>query len=216
MINDLPDVIPVAQRTTVEHHVADRCAFLPGDFQAKINPYLRPLYDALAELLTWPQVQRYINNDVIEIVPLAYMRGRTLKQAFIILDEAQNTTAAQMKMFLTRMGEGSRIVMNGDATQVDLPDGSKSGLVESVRVLRHVRGIAIHQFGSEDIIRHPLVQRIVDAYERDESWPEAESRRIEREAAEAAAAAEAEEAAEGDAPDVEDAAADPEADEATS
>ena len=146
--------------------------FLPGDFQAKINPYLRPLYDALAEMISWAEVQRYMGQDVIEIVPLAYMRGRTLKDAFIILDEAQNTTAAQMKMFLTRMGEGSRIVITGDVTQIDLPDGSRSGLIESMRILKGVKGIAQIRFSAEDIIRHPLVQEIVDAYEREESWPD--------------------------------------------
>ncbi len=157
--------------------------FLPGDFQAKINPYLRPLYDALAEMISWAEVQRYMGQDVIEIVPLAYMRGRTLKDAFIILDEAQNTTAAQMKMFLTRMGEGSRIVITGDITQIDLPDGSRSGLIESMRILKGVKGIAQIRFTAEDIIRHALVQQIVDAYEREESWPDRPAPRPSRAAA---------------------------------
>ncbi len=154
----------VLTRPAVE--AGEKLGFLPGDFHAKINPYLRPLYDALGEMMPWGEVQRYIDADIIEIVPLAYMRGRTLKGAFIILDEAQNTTPAQMKMFLTRMGDGSKVVVNGDATQVDLPDGHRSGLAESVRILRDVKGIAIIEFGAEDIVRHPLVQRIVDAYER--------------------------------------------------
>ena len=149
----------------------EKLGFLPGDFQAKINPYLRPLYDALAELITWNEVQRLMAGDVIEIVPLAYMRGRTLKDAFIILDEAQNTTRAQMKMFLTRMGEDSKIVITGDVTQIDLPEGTRSGLVESIQLLRKVDGIAVCPFDSSDIQRHALVQQIVDAYERHENWP---------------------------------------------
>ncbi|MEZ6007707.1 MAG: PhoH family protein [Planctomycetota bacterium] len=153
----------VLTRPAVE--AGEKLGFLPGDFHAKINPYLRPLYDALGDLLTYGEVQRLLATDVIEIVPLAYMRGRTLKQAFIILDEAQNTTPAQMKMFLTRMGEGSRIVVTGDVTQVDLPDGSPSGLVEAVRILEGVRGLSVVRFSPRDILRHPLVQRIVDAYE---------------------------------------------------
>jgi len=156
----------VLTRPAVE--AGEKLGFLPGDFHAKINPYLRPLYDALAELMPWGDVQRSIDQDVIEIVPLAYMRGRTLKHAFIILDEAQNTTRAQMKMFLTRLGEGSKIVVNGDTTQVDLPEGVPSGLIECVRILEGVEGLAVVRFGKADILRHPLVQRIVDAYERQE------------------------------------------------
>jgi len=167
----------VLTRPAVE--AGEKLGFLPGDFHAKINPYLRPLYDALGELMPWGEVQRYIDADIIEIVPLAYMRGRTLKGSFIILDEAQNTTPTQMKMFLTRMGDGSKVVVNGDATQVDLPEGHRSGLAESVRILRDVKGIAVIHFGAEDILRHPLVQRIVDAYERVESplWNPADPKR---------------------------------------
>lgn len=156
----------VLTRPAVE--AGEKLGFLPGDFQAKINPYLRPLYDALGDLMPWSEVQRYMDHDIIEIVPLAYMRGRTLRDAFIILDEAQNTTPAQMKMFLTRMGEGARIVITGDITQMDLPEGTRSGLVEAMHVLRGVRGIAVIEFAPKDIIRHPLVQRIVDAYDRHE------------------------------------------------
>ena len=156
----------VLTRPAVE--AGEKLGFLPGDFHAKINPYLRPLYDALGDLIPWGEVQRYVDADVIEIVPLAYMRGRTLKGAFIILDEAQNTTAAQMKMFLTRMGEGSKIVVNGDITQVDLPDSIRSGLVDTLGVLEGVKGISVIRFGPQDIQRHALVQRIVDAYEKDD------------------------------------------------
>jgi phosphate starvation-inducible PhoH-like protein len=157
----------VLTRPAVE--AGEKLGFLPGDFHAKINPYLRPLYDALGELMPWNEVQRYIDADVIEIVPLAYMRGRTLKGSFIILDEAQNTTPAQMKMFLTRLGDGSKVVINGDATQVDLPGDTLSGLAESIRVLDGVRGLEIIRFGAKDIQRHPLVQRIVDAYDREDT-----------------------------------------------
>jgi phosphate starvation-inducible PhoH-like protein len=154
----------VLTRPAVE--AGEKLGFLPGDFQAKINPYLRPLYDALGELLPYGEVQRYVDADVIEIVPLAYMRGRTLKDSFIILDEAQNTTPMQMKMFLTRMGFGSKVVVTGDITQVDLPEETPSGLIQSLSILEHVPGIGVIRFGAEDIQRHPLVQRIVDAYER--------------------------------------------------
>lgn len=157
----------VLTRPAVE--AGEKLGFLPGDFHAKINPYLRPLYDALGELLPWGEVQRYIDADVIEIVPLAYMRGRTLKNAFIILDEGQNTTPAQMKMFLTRFGEGSRVVVNGDVTQIDLPEDVPSGLVESIRILDGVPGLEVIRFDAADIQRHRLVQRIVDAYDRAES-----------------------------------------------
>ncbi len=156
----------VLTRPAVE--AGEKLGFLPGDFHAKINPYLRPLYDALGELIPWGEVQRYIDADVIEIVPLAYMRGRTLKGAFIILDEAQNTTPVQMKMFLTRLGDGSKAVVNGDHTQLDLPDGSRSGLIECIRVLDGVKGLKVIRFGPHDIQRHALVQRIVDAYDRED------------------------------------------------
>ncbi len=154
----------VLTRPAVE--AGEKLGFLPGDFQAKINPYLRPLYDALGELLPYGEMQRYVASDVIEIVPLAYMRGRTLKDAFIILDEAQNTTSAQMKMFLTRLGMGSKTVVNGDITQVDLPEGTASGLTHVISLLADVAGIALVRFETQDILRHPLVQRIVDAYDR--------------------------------------------------
>jgi phosphate starvation-inducible protein PhoH len=157
----------ILTRPAVE--AGEKLGYLPGDFQAKINPYLRPLYDALEEMLRFGELQRSIQHDVIEILPLAYMRGRTLKHAFIILDEAQNTTPAQMKMFLTRMGEGSKIVVTGDVTQVDLPDDQTSGLVDAARVLRGVQGLGLVEFSGADIIRHPMVQRIVDAYGRDDA-----------------------------------------------
>ncbi len=139
--------------------------FLPGDFHAKVNPYLRPLYDSLHNLLDYDQVRRYIDREIIEIVPLAYMRGRTLNDAFIILDEGQNTTPSQMKMFLTRMGERAKIVITGDITQVDLKPGQNSGLVNARRILKGIRGIAWVELGRTDIVRNPLVARIVDAYE---------------------------------------------------
>ncbi|MFM8386191.1 MAG: PhoH family protein [Planctomycetia bacterium] len=157
----------VLTRPAVE--AGEKLGFLPGDFQAKINPYLRPLYDALGELLPYGEMQRYVASDVIEIVPLAYMRGRTLKDAFIILDEAQNTTPAQMKMFLTRLGMGSKTVVTGDMTQVDLPDGTASGLIHAVSLLGETPGIEIVRFVPQDILRHPLVQRIVDAYDTQSS-----------------------------------------------
>ncbi len=144
----------------------ERLGFLPGDIEAKVDPYLRPLYDALFALLDAQQVRRYIDHDVIEIAPLAYMRGRTLERAFVILDEAQNTTAKQMQMFLTRMGLHSRIVVTGDVTQIDLPPGQKSGLVHAISILDGVESIGIVRMTRGDIVRHPVVQRVVDAYER--------------------------------------------------
>ena len=143
----------------------EKLGFLPGDFQAKINPYLRPLYDALNDILNYDQVKRYVDREIIEIIPLAYMRGRTLNHAFIILDEGQNTTVAQMKMFLTRMGANSRIVVNGDVTQIDLPAGQPSGLLHARKVVRGIRGISWVEMGRPDIVRHSLVKRIVEAYE---------------------------------------------------
>ena len=144
----------------------EKLGFLPGDLTQKIDPYLRPLYDALYEMLGFERVGRLIEKNVIEIAPLAYMRGRTLNHAFIILDEAQNTTREQMKMFLTRIGFGSKAVITGDVTQVDLPKGQISGLVEAQAVLKKVRGIAFTFFDSTDVVRHPLVQRIVNAYHK--------------------------------------------------
>ncbi|MEM7260486.1 MAG: PhoH family protein [Planctomycetota bacterium] len=143
----------------------ENLGFLPGDFHAKVNPYLRPLYDALHTILEYDQIRRYTDREIIEIVPLAYMRGRTLSSAFIILDEGQNTTPAQMKMFLTRMGEDSKIVVTGDTTQVDLPHGQLSGLIHAERVLGRVEGICWQRLTAADIVRHPLVAKIVDAYE---------------------------------------------------
>lgn len=157
----------VLARPAVE--AGERLGFLPGDLQAKVHPYLRPLYDALFTMFDPNQVQRYLETDVIEIVPLAYMRGRTLDRAFIILDEAQNTTPKQMKMFLTRMGGGSRIVVTGDATQTDLPANVESGLTHCMRILKRTAEIGVVALDRADIVRHPLVERIVRAYEKDES-----------------------------------------------
>jgi phosphate starvation-inducible PhoH-like protein len=143
----------------------EKLGFLPGDLTQKIDPYLRPLYDALYEMLGFETVNKYIERNIIEVAPLAFMRGRTLNNAFIILDEAQNTTREQMKMFLTRIGFGSTAVITGDATQIDLPRGSQSGLTHIMNVLDGVEGIGFTYFQSKDVVRHPLVQRIVEAYE---------------------------------------------------
>ncbi|GGX70109.1 PhoH family protein [Saccharospirillum salsuginis] len=153
----------VLVRPAVE--AGEKLGFLPGDLSQKVDPYLRPLYDALYEMLGFEKVDRLIERNVIEVAPLAYMRGRTLSNAFIILDESQNTTREQMKMFLTRIGFGSTAVINGDPTQVDLPRGQSSGLAHALSILQNVDGISITQFGSKDVVRHPLVQRIVDAYD---------------------------------------------------
>lgn len=144
----------------------ERLGFLPGDLSQKVDPYLRPLYDALHEMLGFEKVARLIERQVIEIAPLAYMRGRTLNESFIILDEAQNTTCEQMKMFLTRIGFGTRAVITGDITQVDLPRGQMSGLRQAIDVLQGVPGIDFTFFQAQDVVRHPVVQRIVQAYER--------------------------------------------------
>jgi len=144
----------------------ENLGFLPGDMAQKVDPYLRPLYDALYELMGSDKTGKQFERGAIEIAPLAFMRGRTLNQSFIILDEAQNTTPAQMKMFLTRIGFGSKAVITGDTTQVDLPKNQKSGLIEAEQVLSNIRGIAFTRFKTDDVVRHPLVQRIVDAYER--------------------------------------------------
>jgi phosphate starvation-inducible PhoH-like protein len=157
----------VLARPAVE--AGEKLGFLPGDYQAKVNPYLRPLYDAIESFLDIGRFKKYIENDVIEIVPLAYMRGRNLDRAFIILDEAQNTTAKQMKMFLTRMGNGSKIVITGDITQIDLPGEMESGLIHCLRILKGIKGIGIVYMDERDIFRHPLVQRIVAAYDRVET-----------------------------------------------
>lgn len=152
----------VLTRPAVE--AGERLGFLPGDLTQKVDPYLRPLYDALYDLLGFDRTQKMLEKQTIEIAPLAYMRGRTLNHAFIILDEAQNTTPEQMKMFLTRIGFGSKAVVTGDVTQIDLQRSQKSGLIDAVKVLENVRGIAFTHFTSADVVRHPLVARIVDAY----------------------------------------------------
>jgi phosphate starvation-inducible protein PhoH and related proteins len=143
----------------------ERLGFLPGDLSQKVDPYLRPMYDALYEMMGFDRVTRYIERNVIEVAPLAFMRGRSLNDSFIILDEAQNTTIEQMKMFLTRIGFGSKAVVTGDVTQTDLPAGKQSGLSHVIHVLRDVEGVAFTFFDSQDVVRHPLVQRIVQAYE---------------------------------------------------
>lgn len=159
----------ILARPAVE--AGEHLGFLPGDLEAKINPYLRPLLDALHDLMPYDQIRRYMDNDLIEIAPLAYMRGRTLNDAAIILDEGQNATVSQMKMFLTRMGQDSRIVVTGDVTQVDLPPATPSGLADAVERLSNVPGIAAVTLDRTDIVRHPLVQAIVDAYEPVEVVP---------------------------------------------
>ena len=155
----------VLVRPAVE--AGERLGFLPGDLGQKVDPYLRPLYDALHEMLGTERVARLLEKQIIELAPLAYMRGRTLNESFIILDEAQNTTVEQMKMFLTRLGFGSTAVITGDVTQVDLPRSTRSGLRHALDVLAGVNGIAFAYFGAEDVVRHPLVQRIVEAYAAD-------------------------------------------------
>ncbi len=155
----------VLVRPAVE--AGERLGFLPGDIVAKVNPYLRPLFDSLNDMMEPDAVKRYMDNDIIEVVPLAYMRGRTLNSAVIILDEGQNTTVPQMMMFLTRMGEGSKIIVTGDVTQVDLPRPTRSGLIDAAHRLRDVDGIALVYLDENDIVRHPLVQRVLRAYEDD-------------------------------------------------
>ncbi len=154
----------VLVRPAVE--AGERLGFLPGDLAQKVDPYLRPIYDALYEMLGFERVARFIERNVIEVAPLAYMRGRTLNESFVILDEAQNTTVEQMKMFLTRIGFGSRAVVTGDITQIDLPDHRPSGLKHALTVLDGVKGIGLTAFNARDVVRHPLVQRIVAAYEK--------------------------------------------------
>ena len=154
----------ILTRPAVE--AGERLGFLPGDVQEKVDPYLRPLYDALKEILGFDFYQKFFNRNVIEIAPLAYMRGRTLSDAFIILDEAQNTTSKQMKMFLTRLGFGSRMVITGDLSQIDLPRGVPSGLAEAVEILKGVKGVGIAELSSADVVRHEVVSRIVEAYDK--------------------------------------------------
>lgn len=153
----------ILTRPAVE--AGEKLGFLPGDLQEKIDPYLRPLYDALADMFGYDQFQKMLDRNIIEVAPLAYMRGRTLEESFIILDEAQNTTREQMKMFLTRMGNHSRVVVNGDATQIDLVDRRMSGLTEAEKILKDVRGVGMVYFSDEDVVRHDMVGRIIRAYE---------------------------------------------------
>jgi phosphate starvation-inducible PhoH-like protein len=160
----------VLTRPAVE--AGERLGFLPGDLTQKVDPYLRPLYDALYDLMGFDRVTKAFEKGLIEIAPLAFMRGRTLSHAFIILDEAQNTTPEQMKMFLTRIGFGARAVVTGDVSQIDLPRGSKSGLIEAERILKRVKGIAFTRFTGIDVVRHPLVARIVEAYDQAQATPE--------------------------------------------
>ena len=164
----------VLTRPAVE--AGERLGFLPGDLAQKVDPYLRPLYDALYELMGYDKVQKAFERNAIEIAPLAFMRGRTLNNAFVILDEAQNTTPEQMKMFLTRIGFGAKAVVTGDVSQIDLPKGSLSGLIDAERVLKRVKGIAVTRFTSADVVRHPLVARIVDAYDAPRRAPVARAR----------------------------------------
>jgi phosphate starvation-inducible protein PhoH and related proteins len=152
----------VLARPAVE--AGEKLGFLPGDLEAKVNPYLRPLFDALNDMMDYGTIRRFMDTDVMEVVPLAFMRGRTLNNAVIILDEAQNTTKGQMQMFLTRMGHGSKMIVTGDVTQIDLPDPRQSGLIDAARRLSRVPGIAFSAFDRDDVVRHSLVQRIVDAY----------------------------------------------------
>ncbi len=156
----------ILTRPAVE--AGERLGFLPGDLAEKVNPYLRPLYDALYDMLSFEKVSRLLERGVIEVAPLAFMRGRTLNDAFIILDEAQNTTSEQMKMFLTRMGYGSKVVITGDITQIDLPEKLSSGLVEAMDLFQDIKGIAFIRFSKRDVVRHRLVSRIIEAYERRE------------------------------------------------
>lgn len=156
----------ILTRPAVE--AGENLGFLPGDLQQKVNPYLRPLFDALYAMVDPDRARRLMDREMVEVAPLAFMRGRTLGNAFAILDEAQNTTEEQMKMFLTRLGEGSRAVITGDITQIDLPRQTRSGLVEAVRILENTPGVGIARLYRDDVVRHPLVQRIVDAYEADD------------------------------------------------
>ena len=172
----------ILSRPAVE--AGEKLGFLPGDMKDKIDPYLRPLYDALEDMIPQLKLKEYMESDVIQIAPLAFMRGRTLNDAVIILDEAQNTTRHQMKMFLTRMGMNSRMVVTGDLTQVDLPRSTQSGLLQAMRILKGVEGIGVIEYGKKDIVRHPLVQRIVDAYEKREKENESEEEEWQNQATE--------------------------------
>ena len=164
----------VLTRPAVE--AGERLGFLPGDLAQKVDPYLRPLYDALYELMGYDKVMKAVERNALEIAPLAFMRGRTLNNAFVILDEAQNTTPEQMKMFLTRIGFGAKAVVTGDVSQIDLPKGAMSGLIDAERVLKRVKGISVTRFTTADVVRHPLVARIVDAYDAPRRAPASRSR----------------------------------------
>lgn len=166
----------ILTRPAVE--AGEKLGFLPGDLQTKIDPYLRPLYDALYDTMGYENYQRNVERGAVEVAPLAYMRGRTLDDAFIILDEAQNTTPQQMKMFLTRIGFGSKAVVTGDITQIDLPGGVFSGLKDAMRVLKNIDGINFSRFSEKDVVRHPLVQKIIKAYEKSDSARVTDKRRI--------------------------------------
>jgi phosphate starvation-inducible PhoH-like protein len=165
----------ILARPAVE--AGEKLGFLPGDLQEKVNPYLRPLYDALYDMMESERVARLLERGTIEIAPLAFMRGRTLNDAFVILDEAQNTTPEQMKMFLTRLGFGSKAVVTGDVTQIDLPSGSRSGLIEAMKVVGGIEGISFVHFDERDVVRHKLVQQIVRAYELHTNGQSAPARR---------------------------------------
>jgi phosphate starvation-inducible PhoH-like protein len=168
----------ILTRPAVE--AGEKLGFLPGDLHEKVDPYLRPLYDALQELLGLETYAKLMERGDIEVAPLAYMRGRTLSNAFIILDEAQNTTKEQMKMFLTRLGEGSKAVVTGDVTQMDLPDGKQSGLIHATKILDGVEGIAVERLTAKDVVRHPLVMRIIRAYEKDAESAEGSQKQKEK------------------------------------
>ena len=174
----------ILSRPAVE--AGERLGFLPGDMKEKVDPYLRPLYDALYDMLKPENVERCIASGIIEVAPLAFMRGRTLSNAVVILDEAQNTTSMQMKMFLTRLGENSKMIVTGDPTQVDLPRGERSGLIEAVKLLDGIEGVHVSRFNEADVVRHALVGRIVKAYERDTARRLAEKEQVARDAREAA------------------------------
>jgi phosphate starvation-inducible PhoH-like protein len=160
----------ILARPAVE--AGEKLGFLPGDMQAKVNPYLRPLYDALHDMLQFSQIRRYVDNDLIEVIPLAFMRGRTFNDSFVILDEAQNTSVKQMKMVLTRLGPKSKLIVTGDITQIDLPPEETSGLVHAVGILRGINGVGVTRLDERDIVRHRLVQDIVQAYARVETRQE--------------------------------------------
>jgi phosphate starvation-inducible PhoH-like protein len=168
----------VLARPAVE--AGEKLGFLPGDLREKVNPYLRPLFDALNDMMDYQTVRRFIESDVVEVCPLAFMRGRTLNNAAIILDEAQNTTKGQMKMFLTRMGQGSKMVVTGDVTQIDLPEPTESGLIDAARRLGRTRGVSFVAFDRSDVVRHELVQRVIDAYGEEDDRPSRAAPRVKR------------------------------------